>query len=180
MRDAVVMLVDGPMLAYTGLGEPAGSVVMYFHGAPTSRLDLVWHEDQFVRAGIRVVSADRPGYGRSSPQPADAALVGDQARAETLLATIAGSFRQGVGGLAADLAVQGRPWPFGPAASTATTIVLHGEQDPYVPVAHGRHTAEVIPGARFVLLHGQGHISLVHEIPQLCADLLAASKGPAR
>ena len=27
---------------------------------------------------------------------------------------------------------------------TAPTIVLHGEHDPYLPVAHGRHTAEVI------------------------------------
>ncbi len=69
MGDAVVMLVDGRMLVYTGLSEPAGPVVMYFHGAPASGLDLVWYDDHFVRAGIRVVSADRPGYGRSSPQP---------------------------------------------------------------------------------------------------------------
>jgi pimeloyl-ACP methyl ester carboxylesterase len=59
-------------------------------------------------------------------------------------------------------------------------LSLHGEQDPYVPVAHGRHAAEVIPGARFVLLPRQGHVSLLREIPQLCADLLAASKGLAR
>ena len=69
MGDAVVILVDGRTLVYTGLGEPVGPVVMYFHGAPASGLDLVWYDDQFVRAGIRVVSADRPGYGRSSPQP---------------------------------------------------------------------------------------------------------------
>ena len=61
----------------------------------------------------------------------------------------------------------------------APTSRLDLEQDPSVPVAHGRHTAEVIPGARFVLLHRQGHVSLLREIPQLCADLLAASKGPA-
>jgi pimeloyl-ACP methyl ester carboxylesterase len=56
---------------------------------------------------------------------------------------------------------------------------VHGEQDPYVPVAHGWHTAEVISGARFALLPGQRHVSPVHEIPQLCADLIAASKGAA-
>jgi hypothetical protein len=93
MGDAVVMLVGGPMLAYTGLGEPAGPVMMYFHGAPTSRLDL--------------------------------------------------------------------------------------EQDPYVLVARGRHTGGH-PGYRFVLLPGQGHVSLLREIPQLCADLLTPSKGATR
>lgn len=61
--------------------------------------------------------------------PADAALLEDQARAHTLLATIVESFRQGGGGLAADLTIQGRPWPFDPSAvrarrscSTAGTI----------------------------------------------------------
>jgi hypothetical protein len=56
----------------------------------------------------------------------------------------------------------------------------HGEQNSYVPVAHGRHAAEVIAHARFVLLPGQRHVSPVQEIPQLCVDLMAASKGAAR
>ena len=43
-------------------------VVVYFHGAPTSRLDLVWAHDQIASQGVRVVSPDRPGYGGSSPQ----------------------------------------------------------------------------------------------------------------
>ena len=57
---------------------------------------------------------------------------------------------------------------------------VHGEQDPGVPAAPGRHTAEVIPGTRFVPLPGRGHPSPVRRIPQLCADLIAASKGAAR
>jgi pimeloyl-ACP methyl ester carboxylesterase len=55
-----------------------------------------------------------------------------------------------------------------------------GEQNPYVPVAHGRHAAEVIAHARLVLLPGRRHLSPVQEIPQLCVDLIAASKGAAR
>lgn len=285
MRDYAMTLVDGRTLAYTDLGEAGAPAVMYFHGAPTSRLDLVAYEDAFIDRRIRVVSPDRPGYGRSSPKqgrsmrdwpidvaaladqlqidrfvvvglsaggpyavacgallpervvgvgvvngvtnmgwppawdgydpvdatimrlgdeaaarrwmeehygadgclffsyttlaPSDAALLEDQTRAQTLLATIVESFRQGVGGLAADLTIQGRPWPFDPSAVRVPTIVLHGEDDRYLPIAHGRHTAELIPNARLVLLRGQGHVILIREIPQLCADLLGLAREAA-
>ena len=43
--------------------------MFFFHGAPMSRLHLVGMEEQFAAQGLRVVSPDRPGYGRSSPQP---------------------------------------------------------------------------------------------------------------
>jgi pimeloyl-ACP methyl ester carboxylesterase len=69
MRDDVVTLLDGRALAFTDLGDLDGPVVMYFHGAPTSRLDLVAYEDAFIDRHVRVVSPDRPGYGGSSPQP---------------------------------------------------------------------------------------------------------------
>jgi pimeloyl-ACP methyl ester carboxylesterase len=67
--DTVATLPDGRVLAYTDLGASDGPVVFYFHGAPTSRLDLVGHDDAFHAAGVRVVSPDRPGYGGSSPLP---------------------------------------------------------------------------------------------------------------
>jgi pimeloyl-ACP methyl ester carboxylesterase len=37
------------------------------------------------------------------------------------------------------------------------TLVLHGDADTLVDASGGRRTAEVIPGARFVLLAGMGH-----------------------
>jgi pimeloyl-ACP methyl ester carboxylesterase len=72
--------------------------------------------------------------------------------------------------------VQGRPWPFDPGAITSPATVLHGETDTLVPLAHSRHTADVIPGAAFVVLPEHGHISLVGEMPRICADLIAASE----
>jgi pimeloyl-ACP methyl ester carboxylesterase len=66
--DTVLTLPDGRSLAYTDCGEPADPLVVYFHGAPTSRLDLVGAEESFRAFGVRVVSPDRPGYGGSSPQ----------------------------------------------------------------------------------------------------------------
>jgi pimeloyl-ACP methyl ester carboxylesterase len=39
----------------------------------------------------------------------------------------------------------------------ASTLVLHGTEDPLFPPAHGEALAAAIPGARLVLLDGMGH-----------------------
>lgn len=95
MRDCVVTVPGGRTFASTDLGDLAGAVAMYSHRAPTSRLDVVSHKDQFTRSGVHVLS-------------------------------------------------------------------------------------HLIARARLVLLLGQAHVSRIREIPQLCADLTAASKGAAR
>lgn len=283
MRDTSVTLSDGRSLAYTDLGTTSSPVVMYFHGAPSSRLDLATLEDSFAGLDVRVVSPDRPGYGGSSPQPgrclddwpsdvaaladhlgvgrfgvmgwssggpyavvcaallpdrvagagvvagvtdmawpaawdgfdeneaalmrmgdeakaaawceehygpdgsrfldegiggdlapADTAVLEDQAMAAGLVTTVGEAFRQGVGGYAQDTTVQGRAWSFDPGAITAPVRVLHGEADTWLPLAHGRHTAEVITGAKLVTWPDHGHLSIFSaEIPQLTADLVA-------
>jgi pimeloyl-ACP methyl ester carboxylesterase len=60
---------DGRSLANTDLGASSSPLVMSFYGAPTSRLDLVPFEGALTALDVRVVSADRPGYGGSSPRP---------------------------------------------------------------------------------------------------------------
>ena len=64
-----MLLADGRTLAFTDAGAPDGFPIFYFHGAPGSRLDGAGMEDEFAAAGVRVLSADRPGYGGSSPSP---------------------------------------------------------------------------------------------------------------
>ena len=39
----------------------------------------------------------------------------------------------------------------------APTLVMHGDKDPLVDISGGRHTADVIPGATFVVMEGMGH-----------------------
>ena len=39
----------------------------------------------------------------------------------------------------------------------ARTLVIHGADDPLVPVAAGEHTAQAIPGAKLKIVPGMGH-----------------------
>jgi pimeloyl-ACP methyl ester carboxylesterase len=37
------------------------------------------------------------------------------------------------------------------------TLVIHGDSDPLVPLPHGEHVAELVPGARLRIIEGMGH-----------------------
>ena len=47
-------------------GAIDGYPIVYFHGTPGSRLDLVFGEEHVDRQGVRIVWFDRPGYGGST------------------------------------------------------------------------------------------------------------------
>jgi pimeloyl-ACP methyl ester carboxylesterase len=282
VRDASVTLSDGRTLAYTELGALSGPVVMYFHGAPGSRLELTFFENDLAARGVRVVASERPGYGASSPQhgrrredwpsdvaaladhlgverftvlglssggpyavtcaavlpervaaagtvggvtdfgwpgawdgypegegtvmrigdeteatawcearygpdgsrfmegglgelpAADQAALADEGFVAALMTSVGEACRQGVGGYAQDLVLQGRPWSFDVSAIVAPVWVHHGEVDTLIPIAHGHNTAEMIAGAELVIWPDQGHTSLISKIPDIAADLAAA------
>ncbi len=69
MQDSQITLSDGRPLAFTDIGDPNWPCVLFFHGAPSSRLRLAYLEPHFLAARVRAVSLDRPGYGRSAAQP---------------------------------------------------------------------------------------------------------------
>ena len=54
---------------------------MYFHGTPSSRLDLCFGEQLAAECGVRLVSFDRPGYGGSTPAPFGLASIAADAHA---------------------------------------------------------------------------------------------------
>jgi pimeloyl-ACP methyl ester carboxylesterase len=56
-------------------------------------------------------------------------------------------------------------------AITTPTLVVWGEADRVVDTDYGRAFAQAIPGARFQLLAGTGHVPFV-ETPQLLADTI--------
>ena len=66
--EACVKLTDGRNLAYAEYGDPHGRPVFFFHGMPGSR--LFRPPDEITRkAGVRLITVDRPGYGQSDDQP---------------------------------------------------------------------------------------------------------------
>lgn len=66
-RDLV--LNDGRRLAYAECGDPDGTPVFFFHASGSSRLNRPSNESALSDLGVRFVTSDRPGHGRSDPQP---------------------------------------------------------------------------------------------------------------
>jgi pimeloyl-ACP methyl ester carboxylesterase len=64
-----VTLPDGRELAYEEYGDPDGDPVLSFHGGLSSRLDAAPAHQAALDLGVRLVSPDRPGIGRSTFQP---------------------------------------------------------------------------------------------------------------
>jgi pimeloyl-ACP methyl ester carboxylesterase len=104
----------------------------------------------------------------------DNVLFADDQAGPAIMTAVGEAFRQGVAGYAQDLFVQGRPWPFAASGIAAPMQVLHGELDDLLPLAHSRHTAELIPDATLQVLPGHGHMTIVAELPSLASTLARA------
>lgn len=60
--------LDGRKLAYVEFGDPTSPLVIHNHGGPSSRLEGRLLANGATSNGLRLVSVDRPGIGRSTPQ----------------------------------------------------------------------------------------------------------------
>lgn len=61
-------MADGRQLTYEDIGDHSGTPVLYQHGTGDSRLCRHPDEGLAVAAGVRLISADRPGVGGSTVQ----------------------------------------------------------------------------------------------------------------
>lgn len=68
LSDQVTRPPDGRTLAFAEWGDPNGSPLFLLHGTPSSRLSRHHDENEYVKAGARVITYDRPGYGGSDRQ----------------------------------------------------------------------------------------------------------------
>src|SRR5260370_37719084 len=59
---------------------------------------------------------------------------------------------------------------------SAPTVVVHGADDPLVPVEAGSHTAALIPGSSLVVIPGMGHDIATGLIPILVEAIAAHCK----
>ncbi len=67
--DGTIELAEGRVLAYADYGPGDGRPVLWCHGAPGSRLEPQAFAEEAAVGGFRIVSADRPGDGGSTPDP---------------------------------------------------------------------------------------------------------------
>lgn len=75
--DGVLALPDGRRVGYRVRGPRAGRQVVYFHGQPGCRLEADLIPDRLLGGfGLRVLSFDRPGMGRSDLIQAEDMMIG--------------------------------------------------------------------------------------------------------
>ncbi len=114
--------------------------------------------ETLVAFGKQVARAiGSPGY------PADEARLDAQVRANLARSNYPPGFARQVAAIVADgdrRAMLGQV--------SAPTLVIHGADDPLVPVEGGRDTAAHIPGARLLTIPGMGH-----DLPLALVDTLA-------
>ena len=56
-------------------------------------------------------------------------------------------------------------------AETMPTLLIWGDRDHFIPVAHGRHAAALMPGSRLEVFRGAGHFPM-HDNPMRFARLI--------
>lgn len=66
---AAITLSDGRRLAYRDYGDPAGRPVLIFHEGLGSSLLPPGAQALALELGLRLVCAERPGFGQSDPRP---------------------------------------------------------------------------------------------------------------
>ena len=104
-----------------------------------------------------------------SPVDADA-LTGDLG--DYMLASIRAAIDESVEGWVEDDLAFLRPWGFELESIGVPVALWHGEQDLFVPIAHGRWLAEHLDGAEVHIEAQHGHLSLVARVPEMHAWLV--------
>lgn len=126
-----------------------------------------WCTEQFGSDGSGFFEEDQLDW----PEP-DEEFLANETKGTHLEKVMTEAFTQGVAGYAQDMIVTGREWPFDPADIHCPVHVAHGDRDDIVPLAHSRHTADVIPTAKLKIVEGHGHASIMDEMPRLTAELI--------
>jgi pimeloyl-ACP methyl ester carboxylesterase len=69
MTTTTLRTKDGRQLCYAQWGDPAGAPILSLHGTPGCRLNRYPDDEALANIGARVITYDRPGYGRSDRNP---------------------------------------------------------------------------------------------------------------
>jgi pimeloyl-ACP methyl ester carboxylesterase len=160
-------LPDGRSLAYDEVGADRGPVVVYLHGTPDSR--LARHPDDGVaRAlGVRLLAVDRPGFGRSDPDPAGSlTALGRDLRIllDHLGIERAGLLGWSAGGLAALAAAAALGERVSRVVLAGTVPPFEAHRDPAVVADLGAARRSFVELAVEVLAEGMAPAELAEEV----------------
>ena len=104
--------------------------------------------------------------------PVDRAVLTGELAAYMYRCDLAG-LERGIDGWVDDDLAFVEPWGFRVEDIRVPTLVWHGQEDRFVPVAHGRRLAERIPGAEARISAADGHLTLIERrVPEVHAWLL--------
>ena len=106
--------------------------------------------------------------------PPDQAIIARPEIREKLVATYAESVRNGLRGVALDLAIAMRPWGFPLGDIQCPYFIWHGEDDHSMPMAMAQYLAKSIPHCKTTYLPGAGHMFFYDRWPDILRELLAA------
>jgi pimeloyl-ACP methyl ester carboxylesterase len=105
--------------------------------------------------------------------PSDERLFADPDWARNWAAMVPQWFAHGVVGYVDDRLADGDGWhSFDVGRISCPVVVLHGESDRFVPVAHARYTQRIVPGASLDVREGLGHFSIIPAIVPVLGELL--------
>ncbi|MGV8874488.1 MAG: alpha/beta fold hydrolase [Rhodococcus sp. (in: high G+C Gram-positive bacteria)] len=124
-----------------------------------------------VRKGFFGVTSDQvaAGLGALAP-PVDRAAMTEELT-DYLAASVNAAGRQGIVGWRDDDLTHTRPWGFELSAISTPVSIWQGSLDTMVPFAHARWLAANVAGAQGHLIDGEGHISLMRQVPAILEDL---------
>jgi pimeloyl-ACP methyl ester carboxylesterase len=90
-----------------------------------------------------------------------------------MVAALRSGLAPGPGGYVDDAVAILEPWGFDPSDIEVPVLLWHGRQDRFVPFGHGQWLAARIPGVDAHLSEDDGHLTLLHRVPEVHDWLLA-------
>lgn len=79
---------------------------------------------------------------------------------------------EGTDGLVDDDVALVTDWGVDLARVVAPTVLVHGDGDRVIPVAHAHHLASSLPDAELWVVPGAGHLAVLEQLPQVLDRLL--------